>query len=159
MNAEAQHPTDDDLRALTLGQLTTAESLRAQRHLFNCGNCLKRLIEAEMLLALAEGAVVPESPLVYDSRECLFVRHDTADGFIYSRVERSGRKWIARHWGPELQGARECRTMREANEHAMAAFREMFPEHRCTERCCVNPRSADRSEEHTSELQSLRHLV
>jgi hypothetical protein len=143
MNAEAQHPTDDALRALTLGQLTTAESLRAQRHLFNCGNCLKRLIEAEMLLALAEGAVVPESPLVYDSRECLFVRHDTADGFIYSRVERSGRKWIARHWGLELQGARECRTMREANEHAMAAFREMFPEHRCTERCCVNPRSAD----------------
>jgi|ERR1019366_4781796 hypothetical protein len=142
VKAEAQHPTDDDLRALTLGQLTTVKSLQVQRHLFNCGNCLKRLIEAEVLLALAEGVVVPKSPLVYNHRECLFVRHDTADGFIYARVERSGRKWIARHWGQELQGARECRTMREANEHAVTAFREMFPEHRCTARCCVNPESA-----------------
>jgi hypothetical protein len=64
------------------------------------------------------------------------MRHDTADGFIYSRVERQGHKWIARHWGDQLHGQRECQTMREANEHATMAFAQMFPEHRCTERCC-----------------------
>jgi hypothetical protein len=29
--------------------------------------------------------------------------------------------------------------MREANGQAMAAFAQMLPEHRCTERCCINP--------------------
>jgi hypothetical protein len=65
--------------------------------------------------------------------------HDTADGFIYARTERKGRKWLARHWGEQLHGARECRTMREANEYLTTSFVEMFPEHRCTRRCRIDP--------------------
>jgi hypothetical protein len=34
---------------------------------------------------------------------------------------------LARHWGEQLQGARECRTMREANEYLTDSFVEMFP--------------------------------
>ena len=62
------------------------------------------------------------------SRSSLF--HDTADRFIYALTERKCRKWIARHWGKQLQGGRECRTMREANEYLATSFAEMFPEHR-----------------------------
>jgi hypothetical protein len=58
---------------------------------------------------------------------------------IYSQATRQGRKWVARHWGPQLDGLRECRTMREANEYLETSFAEMFPEHRCTELCRINP--------------------
>jgi hypothetical protein len=65
--------------------------------------------------------------------------HDTADGFVNLKSEKHGCNWIARNWGDQLQGARECKTMGEANEFLVRAFREMFPEHRCTARCRVNP--------------------
>jgi hypothetical protein len=68
-------------------------------------------------------------------------RHDTADGFIYLRVERKGRRWTERHWGDELSGGGEYETMHEANEHAVAAFWQVFPERRCTERCSAEPQA------------------
>jgi hypothetical protein len=136
----AHHPADERLQALTLGTLTTAESIRVQRHIFNCPDCLKRLIAIGFAVALkdAEGRAGSRSAKP-DMRKPLFIRHDTADGFIYSRVEKRGQKWFALHWGEQLQGQRECRTMREANEYAIAAFAQMFPEHRCTQRCQLKP--------------------
>jgi hypothetical protein len=74
-----------------------------------------------------------------DRRKPLDVVHDTGDGVVYLRAERRGRNWIARNWGPQLGGSRVCKTMREANEYLEASFFEMFPEHRCTERCKLNP--------------------
>jgi hypothetical protein len=130
------HPSDQSLERLSLGRMTTVESLRAQRHLFNCAPCLKRLLAIEVQLAIGE-SLWPEA--VPTSAKPLFVRHDTGDGFIYSRVEQRGRFWLSRHWGAELDGIRKCRTMREANEFAMESFRQMFPEHCCTARCMFNP--------------------
>jgi len=133
------HPGDQALQDLALGKLTTAESLRLQKHIFDCPDCLQRLIKTEMDLMLADAfAESRHTPTPYP-RKPLFIRHDTADGFIYSRVEKRGRKWFVLHWGDQLEGQQECLTMREANEHAIAAFAQMFPEHRCTNRCCVNP--------------------
>jgi anti-sigma factor RsiW len=137
------HPAYETLQALTRGTLTTAQSLRAQRHIFQCPDCLKRLIEIEMLLALEDAQAAPHELPKPDMRKPQYIRHDTADGFIYSRVERRGRKWLARHWGERLEGQYEYRTMREANEHAMASFAQMFPEHRCTERCSADPPVSD----------------
>jgi hypothetical protein len=132
------HVPNRDIERLALGRLTTAESLRVQRHLFKCGDCLKHLLALEIMLAEKElldggGAPVP------DPRKPLFIVHDTGDGFIYSKAERRGRKWFARHWGQQLDGGRECGTMREANEFLAQSFREMFPEHRCTLRCGTDP--------------------
>jgi hypothetical protein len=45
---------------------------------------------------------------------------------------------MARHWGEQLVGGKECHTMREANEFLLASFTQMFPEHRCTDRCHEN---------------------
>jgi len=69
----------------------------------------------------------------------LFIVHDTVDGLIYSRAERRGKKWFARHWGDELDGGGEFLSMRQANDFLTRTFNEMFPEHRCTTRCRLNP--------------------
>ena len=136
------HPSDDELRALTLGQLTTADSIRVQRHVFYCHEpCLHRLIELEVDLQERD-LRHPPFAVEHDRRSPLFIRHDTADGLVYMRVERRGRRWFTRHWGDQLDGGRECRTMREANEAAVTDFQAMFPEHRCTARCCANPQSS-----------------
>jgi hypothetical protein len=131
------HPTLAELQGLSMGRVPTSESIRLQRHLFDCPPCLYQLLELEAVNEIAErlNSHTPKA----DRRKPLFVVHDTGDGLIYSRAERLGRKWIARHWGPQLDGMRECRTMREANEFLEASVFEMFPEHRCTERCQLNP--------------------
>src|SRR4051794_1356210 len=91
---------------------------------------LQRLIETETLLAIVYR-------LTPDLATPLSSRHDTADSFVFSRVERRGNKWLERHWGDQLHGGHECETLQGANEHSLAAFEQMFPEHRCTERCCL----------------------
>ena len=130
------HVGESDIERLALGKLKTSESLRVQRHLFKCRPCLHRLIEIEVHLASRELIEGDRAP-VADRRKPLFIVHDTADGMIYSRAERRGRIWLARHWGPQLDGGRECDTMLEANGFLIRSFTEMFPEHRCTERCRI----------------------
>jgi hypothetical protein len=127
------HIPEIAIERLALGTLSRAKSLRVQRHLLACGPCLRRLVEVEG--QLAEKGLVYARVLVPGLRKPLHIVHDTADGFIYSRAERRGRKWLARHWGTQLDGGRECATMREANEYLICSFSELFPEHRCTERC------------------------
>ena len=130
-----QHISKQNMESLALGRLPTQASISVQRHLYQCGKCLQRLVEITFGLALDR--VTPEALPVVSKRKALFIVHDTADGFIYSRTERRGRKWIARHWGEQLEGGKECKTLGEANEFLVSAFSQMFPEHRCTERCAT----------------------
>ena len=132
------HPSDSVVEALTLGTLRTAHSLEVQRHIYNCPDCLMRLIAAEAILA-SDDEWDPPMSLKPDISKPVYLMHDTADGFIYSRVQREGQKWVERHWGDTIAGRSQVETMQQANEHALAAFSQMFPEHRCTERCCVDP--------------------
>lgn len=129
-----KHPFESQIEKLALGRLRTLDSIKIQCHLFNCGPCLRRLIEIEFSL-VALDLIVPRGPAL-DKRKPLFIVHDTADGFVYCQTVKLARgKWLARNWGDQLNGARECRTMREANDHLLTAFREMFPEHGRIERC------------------------
>ena len=82
------HPGDEALESLARGTLATAESLRLQTHIFHCPDCLQRLIKVEMLLMLEDAFAEPRHALKPDMRRPLFIRHDTADGFIYWRVEK-----------------------------------------------------------------------
>ncbi len=62
--------------------------------------------------------------------------HDTRDGPIRLRASRSDQgRWIARFWGRQLEGAREFRSLKAANEYLLRSFAAMFPGHRCTSRC------------------------
>ena len=137
-----KHVTQDDLEKLALGKLRTVDSIRAQRHIFNCGDCLGRLVHTTFVLA-QRGLTPPEPIALVPKRRRMSFVHDTADGLIFSKSERQGRKWIARHWGDQLQGGRDCKTVSEANEFLVASFHQMFPEHRCTERCCSSSKRND----------------
>lgn len=125
--------SDEQIENLATGKLTTHDSIHVQRHIYECPDCLRRLIEITYVQEL-EGAG-PKPLCAPSTRKPSSFVHDTADGFVYSKVERRGRKWIARHWGDQLDGMRLCATVREANEYVVASFQEMFPEHRCTEQC------------------------
>ncbi len=127
------HPLEEQIENLATGKLPTHESIQVQRHIYNCPDCLRRLIEITYLQELA--GLGPKPLCVPKTRKPLSFVHDTADGFIHAKVERRGRKWMARHWGDQLDGMRVCASVREANEYVVTSFQEMFPEHRCTERC------------------------
>ena len=73
-----------------------------------------------------------------DPMKPLFFVHDTSDGMVYSRAQRHGRKWLARHWGDQLDGIGEHSTLEAANRFLIVSFQEMFPEHQCTPRCHAN---------------------
>jgi hypothetical protein len=130
-----KHPTLAKLLTLATGRAPTTNSIALQQHLFNCPSCLAKLLQLEAVNEITVQSN-PYTPLP-DCRKPLFVVHDTADGPVYSRAEKRGRKWVARHWGEELSGMRLCRTIREANKYLEQSFGEMFPEHRCT-KCCKN---------------------
>ena len=126
---------------LALGKLTTHHSKQIQRHILGCPDCLRRLIEVALIQEERDEG--PKPFCVRTTRKPLHFVHDTADGFVYSKVEKRGRKWIGRHWSDELDGVRECCTIREANDYVVASFNAMFPEHRCTERCKLFPPESD----------------
>ena len=130
-----RHVTEPQIGKLALGKLPTDESIQVQRHISKCPECLQRLIEITLIQELQRAG--PKPPCVATTRKPLSFAHDTADGFIYSTVERCGRKWIGRHWGDQLDGMRVCATVNEANQYVVGSFNEMFPEHRCTERCRI----------------------
>jgi hypothetical protein len=74
----------------------------------------------------------------------LEVVHYTADGPVYGRSRKLKKgQWMAVHEGPNLQGGRVCRTLREANEYLFRSFAEMFPEHCCTPECGPVTRGGD----------------
>jgi hypothetical protein len=136
-----RHPISNrQIENLATGKLTTHESIQVQRHIYECPDCLRRLIEITYIQELA--GLAPKALCGPTTRKPLSFVHDTADGFIYSKVERRGRKWVGRHWGDQLHGMRECATVRQANEYVVRSFNEMFPEHRCTDRCRITANHA-----------------
>jgi hypothetical protein len=125
--------SDEQIEDLATGKLPTHESIQVQQHIYECPDCLRRLIEITYIQELA--GLGPKPLCIPTAGKPLSFIHDTTDGLIHSNVERRGRKWIGRHWGDQFNGMRVCATMREANEYVVRSFEEMFPEHRCTERC------------------------
>jgi hypothetical protein len=72
--------------------------------------------------------------------------HDTEDGLIVSETTRQGRgKWLAHHWGPQLDGARNTKTLKDGMTYLIESFQQMFPEHQCTERCELLDPHSDRA--------------
>jgi hypothetical protein len=135
------HVPASEIEQLALGRLSAAKSASISQHLFSCGRCLYRLVALEVELATLEG-MRSHHARPPDKRKPLAFVHDTGDGMIYSWLERRGKKWLARQWGDQLEGGRECSSMSEANDFLCTTFHEMFPEHRCTPHCCVDPSRA-----------------
>jgi hypothetical protein len=125
------HPVADVFDDYALGTLPEPALARFEEHLLICGPCQDRLAAVDVLRA---AVCLSESKDVRTKR--LDFSHDTEDGMIVSEVHRVGRgKWLARHYGPQLDGGKLTKTLREANTYLLESFKLMFPEHVCTLRC------------------------
>jgi hypothetical protein len=108
------HQSAEDLESYSLGKLAPSRTAAFEQHLLICQGCRARL-----------NAIEPYN----------FV-HYTSDGPFYSRITklRTG-TFLARHWGPSLEGGKEFRTRQGAKAYLARTFSRMFPEHTCTARC------------------------
>jgi hypothetical protein len=110
------HQSGEDLESYSLGKLAPSRTAALERHLLTCPQCRTQL-----------QAIEPYN----------FV-HYTNEGPFYSRITklRTGR-YLARHWGSNMEGGKEFRTHRGAKAYLERTFSQMFPEHTCTAWCGV----------------------
>ena len=132
LGMRTQHPSDGELERISVGLLNRADSCRVQRHLYRCAACQGRLIAIETEGGRTHQPIVPAAE---DPNAPLAFIHYTADGPFHSQSEPYLGIWRARHWGKSLYGMHICKSVSEANEYLTTSFIQMFPEHRCNERC------------------------
>jgi hypothetical protein len=124
---EEDHRSIEDLERYSLRQIDATRTAGLEEHLLICPLCIQKLTQIEP----------------YN-----FVHH-TRQGPFYSRVTRlrTG-AFFARHWGRNLEGGKEFRTLAAAKAYLSRSFSQMFPNHVCTARCgSTNPGPAERSGE------------
>lgn len=124
------HLQEELLEEYALGRLKGAPLGQVEEHLLLCETCRTRLQETEAFMQAARIAArrLREQPLD--------LIHDTVEGPVRLLVRATEQgDWQALFWGSQLEGARRFPTVAEANDYLLESFREMFPEHRCTDRC------------------------
>ena len=128
MKDAIDHISDAALEEYSLDKFAEWRFAELKEHLQACDDCRARL-----------GGIQPLS----------FI-HFTEDGPIYSSATRlrTG-KVMARHWGKELDGGRECKSLSAAKRYLNKSFSEMFPEHTCNGTC--GPAKCARTRENASE--------
>lgn len=84
--------SEQQIEDLAFGKLPTHKSIQVQRHIYECPDCLRRLIEITYIRELQ--GLGPKPLCLPKTRKLLSFVHDTADGFIYSKVERRGRECL-----------------------------------------------------------------
>ena len=125
------HPSSEELEAYSLGMSSEADLERAEEHLLICERCQDELALTDQYVQAMKKATA--SPV---SGRRLRSVHITEDGPIFGSMHsKADGKWLARHWGRQLDGGRTCDSVEEANAYLMESFRQMFPEHVCSERC------------------------
>jgi hypothetical protein len=125
------HPPSDELEAYSLGLAADADLEEVEEHLLICERCQNEL-------ALTDRSV-PEMKKALASPQTgrrLRSFHITEDGPVFGAMHRGADgKWVARHWGRQLDGGRICDSVEGANAYLMESFHQMFPEHVCSGQC------------------------
>ena len=126
-----RHPSCDDLETYSIGRSPNADKIG--EHLLTCERCQNELALTDRYIqAMKKAAASPE-----EYRRLRSI-HITDDGPIFGTMrEREDRKWLARHWGKQIDGWRICDSVEEGNEYLRESFDQMFPEHVCSEKCAV----------------------
>jgi hypothetical protein len=127
-----EHSSAEDLEAYAIGRSSEVDTERIEIHLLICEPCQDELAQTDRYLRAMQcaAAIVEESTRRYRSV------HFTEDGPIFGAShQRPDGKWVARHWGKQLQGGHVCDSLAEANAYLRASFQQMFPEHDCSVRC------------------------
>jgi len=126
----ALHLPENWLEEYALGRLHSSLLAPVEEHLLVCELCRQRLAETDDFIQAARLAArrLRELPLDFT--------HDTPQGPIRLLVRQSAQgDWEAAFAGRQLEGLRRFATVAEANDYLLESFREMFPEHHCTEYC------------------------
>ena len=117
------HPASDELEAYSLGLSSDVDLVKVEEHLLICEQCRGEF-------ALKKPAAVP------DAGKWLRSVHITEDGAIFGSMHsRADGKWVARHWGRQLDGCRLFDSADEANAYLLESFWQMFSEHLCSGQC------------------------
>ena len=125
------HPSSDALEAYSLSASSDADLEKVEEHLLICERCQNELAETDQYIRAMKGALASAQ-----TGGRLRSLHITEDGPIFGAMHRRvDGKWLARHWGRQLNGGRTCDSVEDANAYIMESFHQMFPEHRCSEQC------------------------
>jgi hypothetical protein len=129
--AKEEHPSADELETYALGSCSNADLEKVEEHLFICERCQDELALTDHYIQAMKGAAA--APEIGKRLRSI---HTTEDGPIFGAIHcGADGKWIARHWGGQLDGRRICDSVEEANAYLMESFWQMFPEHVCSEWC------------------------
>ena len=125
------HVSSDELEAYSLGLSSDADVERVEEHLLICETCQSELaLTDQYVQAMKKAAAAP------DAVKRLRSIHITEDGPLFGAThKRADGKWIARHWGGQLDARRICDSVKEATDYLTESFHQMFPEHVCAGRC------------------------
>jgi hypothetical protein len=113
------HVSAEDLGAYASGRLRDLQANEIQEHLRICTCCQDHLTRLDL-----------------DRVSSLRSIHITSDGPIFSSKRRlDDGTWEAYHWGQTMEGVAACKTAKAAEAYLIESFRQMFPEHVCSDRC------------------------
>jgi hypothetical protein len=119
---QAGHSSSEELEAYALGRSSDADLEKVEEHLLICERC-----QDELALSKAASS---------EAGKRLRSVHITEDGPVFGAMHgRADGKWVARHWGRQLDGSYVCDSVDEANAYLRESFRQMFPEHLCSGQC------------------------
>ena len=125
------HPSSDKLEAYALGLSSDADLENVEKHLLICDRCQNELALTDRYVAAMKKAAAALKTV-----KGLRSIHFTEDGPIFGAIHcGADGKWVARHWGRQLAGFHVCDSVEEANAYLIDSFRQMFPEHFCSENC------------------------
>ena len=125
------HLSFDELEAYSVGRANDAGLESTEEHLLICEHCQKALAMTDQYIMAVRNVAAS-----LDVAARLRSVHITDDGPVFGAIHiGADGRWIARHWGRQLDGGRTCDSVEDANAYLMDSFHQMFPEHVCTEQC------------------------
>jgi hypothetical protein len=115
----------------SLGLSSDADLEEVEEHLLICERCQNVLALTDQYIQAMKRAL--GSPQAGGRLRSI---HITEDGPVFGAMHSGADgKWVARHWGRQLDGGRICASVEEANAYLMESFKQMYPEHVCSEQC------------------------
>jgi hypothetical protein len=109
-----QHISPDGLRSYVLGQTSPAEGDRIVQHLAVCEPCRQAGTKAGVIAV-----------------------HVTDDGPVVLTIGKVRSGWVGRVRGTNLDGGSAVGSRAVAISWCHTSFRQMFPEHQCSDQCLI----------------------
>ena len=125
------HVSSEELEAYFVGLSLDDDLQRVEEHVLICERC-----QDELALSGRYTRPTKEPVVALDTGKRLQSIHITEDGPIFGAMHMGANgKWLARHWGRQLNGGCSFDSVKDAYTYLVESFQQMFPEHLCVGRC------------------------